>query len=99
VCVDCTGKIFRRDTDDLIQKLISRKITGERLVTRIARALKAGIVTDGKFEKTPSGCPQGSPLSPMLSNIVLNELDQELEKRGHRYCRWADYFVIVLKSE
>jgi len=43
--------------------------------------------------------PQGSPLSPMLSNIVLNELDQELEKRSHRYCRWADDFLILLKSE
>jgi retron-type reverse transcriptase len=62
----------------------------------IARALKAGITVDGKFEKNTKGCPQGSPLSPMLSNIVLNELDQELEKKGHRYRRWANDFV---KSE
>ena len=83
----------------LFLKLIRRKIADERLVTLIARALKAGIVIDGTFEKTPKGCPQGSPLLPMLSNIVLNELDQELEKRDHRYCRWADDFVILLKSE
>lgn len=84
---------------ELILKLIRRKIADERLVTLIARALKAGIIANGKYKKTTKGCPQGSPLSPMLSNIVLNELDHELERRGLRYCRWADDFVILLKSE
>ncbi len=84
---------------DLILKLIRRKIADEALVTLIARALKAGVIVEGKMEKTTKGCPQGSPVSPMLSNIVLNELDQELERRGHRYCRWADDFLILLKSE
>jgi RNA-directed DNA polymerase len=83
----------------LILKLIRRKIADEGLVTLVARALKAGVIVEGKLEKTTKGCPQGSPVSPMLSNIVLNELDQELERRGHRYCRWADDFLIVLKSE
>jgi group II intron reverse transcriptase/maturase len=83
----------------LILKLIRRKIADEALVTLVARALKGGVIVDGKMEKTTKGCPQGSPVSPMLSNIVLNELDQELEKRGHRYCRWADDFLILLKSE
>jgi group II intron reverse transcriptase/maturase len=93
------ASFFDEIPHNLILKLIRRKIADERLVTLIARALKAGIVIDGEFEKTTKGCPQGSPLSPMLSNIVLNELDQELERRGHRYCRWADDFVILLKSE
>jgi RNA-directed DNA polymerase len=84
---------------DLILKLIRRKIADERLVTLVARALKAGIISEGRFEKTTKGCLQGSPLSPMISNIVLNELDQELERRGHRYARWADDFVILVKSE
>ena len=84
---------------EVMFKLIRRKIADERLVTMIARALKAGVVVDGKFEKTTKGAPQGSPLSPMLSNIVLNELDHELERRGLRYCRWADDFVILVKSE
>jgi RNA-directed DNA polymerase len=84
---------------NLILKLIRRRIADEGLVTLIARALKAGVVVEGKFEKTTKGCPQGSPLSPMLSNIVLHELDRELERRGHRYARWADDFVILLKSE
>ncbi len=84
---------------DLVLKLIRRKIADERLVTLVARALKAGIIVEGRFEKTTKGSPQGSPLSPMLSNIVLNELDQELERRGLKYCRWADDFVILVKSE
>ncbi len=54
---------------------------------------------NGRYEKTTKGCPQGSPVSPMISNIVLNELDHELERRGHSYCRWADDFLILLKSE
>jgi group II intron reverse transcriptase/maturase len=83
----------------LIFKLIRRKVADERLLTLIARALKAGVLVDGRVEKSDKGCPQGSPLSPILSNIVLNELDQELEKRGHRYCRWADDFLILVKSE
>jgi group II intron reverse transcriptase/maturase len=83
----------------LILKLLRRKIADEGLVTLVARALKAGVIVEGKLEKTTKGCPQGSPVSPMLSNIVLNELDHELEKRGHRYCRWADDFLILVKSE
>jgi RNA-directed DNA polymerase len=84
---------------NLILQLIRREIADERLVTLIARALKAGVIVDGTFEKTTKGCPQGSPVSPMISNIVLNELDHELERRGLRYCRWADDFVILVKSE
>jgi group II intron reverse transcriptase/maturase len=84
---------------DLILKLIRRRISDERLITILARALKAGVIEDGILVKTLKGCPQGSPISPMLSNIVLNELDQELEKRGLRYCRWADDFLILVKSE
>ena len=83
----------------LILQLIRRKIQDERFVTLIARALKAGVIVGGQYEKTVKGCPQGSPMSPILSNIVLNELDQELERRGHRYGRWADDFIILVKSE
>lgn len=84
---------------DLILKLIRRQIGDEQLITLIARALKAGVIIEGEYHKTSKGCPQGSPLSPMLSNIVLNELDQELERRGHRYCRWADDFLVLVQSE
>jgi group II intron reverse transcriptase/maturase len=83
----------------LILKLIRRKVADEQFVTLIARLLKAGVMVNGEFEKTAKGCPQGSPLSPMLSNIVLNELDHKLEERNLGYCRWADDFVIVVRSE
>ena len=83
----------------LILKLIRRKVADEPLVTMLARLLKAGVIANGEFEKTTKGCPQGSPLSPMLSNIVLNELDHKLEERNLGYCRWADDFVIVVRSE
>ena len=93
------ANFFDEIPHDLMVRLIRRRIADERLVTLIARALKAGVVVEGKFEKTSHGCPQGSPLSPILSNMVLNELDQELERRGLKYCRWADDFVIVVRSE
>lgn len=83
----------------LILRLIRRKIADEKLITLLARALKAGVVVEGLFEKTDKGCPQGSPLSPLISNIVLNEWDQELERRGLRYARWADDSVILVKTE
>jgi group II intron reverse transcriptase/maturase len=83
----------------LILQLIRRKVADEQFVTMLARLLKAGVIVNGEFEKTSKGCPQGSPLSPMLSNIVLNELDHKLEERNLGYCRWADDFVIVVRSE
>ncbi len=83
----------------LILKLIRRKVADEGFVTMIARLLKAGVLVEGNLEKTHKGCPQGSPLSPMLSNIVLNELDHKLEERNLGYARWADDFVIVVRSE
>jgi len=99
-CVSIDLKsFFDQIPHNLILKLIRRKIADEGLVTLVARALKAGVIVDGRFEKTVKGCPQGSPVSPMLSNIVLNELDHELEKRGHGYCRWADDFLVLVKSE
>jgi RNA-directed DNA polymerase len=90
---------FDKIPHGLILKLIRQKIRDEHVVTLIARSLKAGTIVDGIFEKSTEGCPQGSPVSPILSNIVLNELDQEMERRGHRYCRWADDFVIFVKTE
>jgi RNA-directed DNA polymerase len=80
---------------NLIFKLLRRRIADEGLMTLVARALKAGVIVEGKLEKTTKGVPQGSPLSPMLSNIVLNEMDQELENRGLFYVRWANDFIIL----
>jgi len=68
-------------------------------VTLLARLLKAGGIVNRAFEKTTKGCPQGSPFSPILSNIALNELDHKLEERNLGHCRWADDFVIVVRWE
>src|SRR5690606_4654311 len=65
----------------------------------IRRYLNAGVVMpDGRWEATPQGVPQGGPLSPLLANIVLDPLDKELERRGHRFARYADDFIILVKS-
>lgn len=98
VAVDLKS-FFDEIPHDLILALIRRKVADERFVTMVARLLKAGVIVDGHFEKTVKGCPQGSPLSPMLSNIVLNELDHHLESRNLGYARWADDFVLVVRSE
>lgn len=81
---------------DQILKLICCKVADEVFITLVARVLKAGV---GEYEKTIKGCPQGSPLSPILSNIILNEMDHKLEDRTLSYCRWVDDFVIAVKSE
>ena len=65
----------------------------------IRKHLKAGIMENGKYEKSDKGTPQGGNLSPLLSNILLNELDKELEKRGLHFTRYADDCVIALRSE
>jgi len=70
----------------------------EPAVDADCKSVKSGVIVEEDLRRR-EGCPQGSPLSPMLSNIVLNELDQELERRGLRYSRWADDFVILLNRK
>ena len=70
----------------------------DQFVTLLARLLKAGVMVNGAFEKTSKGCPQGSPLSPLLSNILLDEFDKELEHRGHCFCRYADDANVYVRS-
>ena len=69
------------------------------LVAPISTALKAGVIVARRIEKTTKRCFQGSPLSPMLSNIVLHERNHELERRSFRYCCWADDLLILLRFE
>ena len=82
----------------LIRKL-STRIKDGRVISLITRMLKSGIWTQGKVEKSEVGLMQGGPLSPLLANIYLDELDKELEKRGHRFARYADDLVILCKSK
>ena len=84
---------------DRILAQLREKIGGGKLLRLIGRYLRAGVeLPDGSREATPQGVPQGGPLSPLLANIVLDPLDKELERRGHHFARYADDFIILVKS-
>ncbi|MCD8039071.1 MAG: group II intron reverse transcriptase/maturase [Lachnospiraceae bacterium] len=80
-------------------EVLSRTIKDGRVISLIHKYLNAGVMVKGMFERTEMGMPQGGPLSPLLSNIMLNELDKELERRGHRFVRYADDCMIFCKSK
>lgn len=92
-------KFFDKVNHDILMERIRRKITEPRLLTLIRRYLKSGIMEEGIVTANKEGTPQGGPLSPLLSNIILDDLDKELEKRGHKFCRYADDCNIYVKSE
>lgn len=91
-------KFFDTVCQSKLIEVLSRTIKDGRVVSLIHKYLNAGVVANGKFERTETGMPQGGPLSPLLSNIMLNELDKELERRGHRFVRYADDCMIFCKS-
>ena len=91
-------KFFDNVNHDRLMQRLSKGIGDKRLLRLIHGYLKAGIMTDGLTEQRIAGTPQGSPLSPLLSNIVLDELDKELERRGHSFCRYADDCNIFVSS-
>ena len=92
-------KFFDRVNHDKLMSLIARRVGDKRLLKLIRRYLESGIMINGVEVITEDGVPQGGPLSPLLSNIMLDELDKELEKRGHRFVRYADDCNIYVKSE
>ena len=79
-------------------EVLSRTIKDGRVISLIHKYLNAGVVANGKFERTEIEMPQGGPLSPLLSNIMLNELNKELKRRGHRFVCYADDCMIFCKS-
>lgn len=91
-------KYFDTVNQSKLIEILSRTIKDGRVISLIHKFLKAGVVVNHTFKETGVGVPQGGPLSPLLSNIMLNELDQELERRGHRFVRYADDMVIFCKS-
>ncbi|HEY1202205.1 MAG TPA: group II intron reverse transcriptase/maturase [Niastella sp.] len=91
-------KFFDRVNHDKLMSVLAKKITDKRTLKLLRAYLNCGIMENGVVIERNEGTPQGSPLSPLLSNIVLNELDRELEARGHRYVRFADDCSIYLKS-
>jgi len=91
-------KFFDRVNHDKLMSLVARKVKDKRVLKLIRKYLEAGVMSDGVKVKNEEGTPQGGPLSPLLANIMLDELDKELERRGHKFCRYADDCNIYVKS-
>ena len=93
------SKFFDRVNHDLLMSLLGRRVQDKRLLKLIARYLRAGFIDNQLFFESREGVPQGGPLSPLLANIMLDPLDKELEKRGHKFARYADDFIIMVTSQ
>ena len=91
-------KFFDTVNHSKLVEVLSRTIKDGRVISLIHKYLNAGVAINGYFEKTEEGVPQGGPLSPLLGNVMLNELDRELKRRGHRFVRYADDALIFCKS-
>ena len=92
-------KYFDTVNQSKLIQILSETIKDGRVISLIHKFLNAGVMVKGAFEKSPEGVPQGGPLSPLLGNIMLNECDKELEKRGHRFVRYADDLMVFCKSK
>ena len=92
-------KFFDRVNHDLLMARVAKRITDKRVLKMIRACLNAGIMLGGLVSPRHQGMPQGSPLSPLLSNVMLDDLDRELERRGHRFVRYADGSNIYVRSQ
>ncbi|MTH31115.1 group II intron reverse transcriptase/maturase, partial [Myroides pelagicus] len=92
-------KFFDTVNHSRLIELLSKRVKDSRVISLIHKYLSSGVVVNGKLEQSNQGVVQGGPLSPLLSNIMLHELDMELEKRGHRFVRCADDCLIFCKSK
>ena len=92
-------KFFDRVNHDILMSLLAKRVEEKRVLKLVRSFLNAGVMADGIVSSTEEGTPQGGPLSPLLSNIVLDVLDHELERRGHRFVRYADDCNIYVRSE
>ena len=93
------SKFFDTVNHDVLMHRVARKIKDKRVLKLTGKYLRAGVVVNGRLQVTRKGVPQGGPLSPLLANILLDDLDKELEKRGHKFVRYADDFLVLVKSQ
>lgn len=91
-------KFFDRVNHDVLMVRVARKVADRRMLALIGRYLRAGVVVGENIQPTEEGTPQGGPLSPLLANILLDDLDKELERRGHRFARYADDLLVLVRS-
>ncbi|WP_408647959.1 group II intron reverse transcriptase/maturase [Tichowtungia aerotolerans] len=100
VAVDADlSKFFDTVNHDVLMHCVEKRVKDKGVLRLIRKYLTAEVMHDGRWEPTRQGVPQGGPLSPLLANILLDELDQELERRGHKFVRYADDFIILVKSQ
>jgi group II intron reverse transcriptase/maturase len=92
-------KFFDRINHDVLMGRLAQRIADKRLLKLIRRYLETGVMVDGVVVERHEGSPQGGPLSPLLANVLLDEVDKELEKRGHAFCRYADDCNVYVRSE
>ena len=92
-------KFFDRVNHDILMSRLARRVADKRLLRIVRRFLEAGMMQNGVCMERYEGTPQGGPLSPLLANLLLDDLDQELERRGHRFCRYADDCNIYVRSQ
>jgi RNA-directed DNA polymerase len=93
------AKFFDRVNHDILMNRVARRIKDKRVLRLIGQYLRAGVMVKGRLQATTMGVPQGGPLSPLLANILLDDLDKELEQRGHHFSRYADDAIILVKSQ
>jgi RNA-directed DNA polymerase len=93
------AKFFDRVNHDRLMTAVAARVADRRVLRLIRGYLTAGVLDGGLFEESREGTPQGGPLSPLLSNLVLDELDRELERRGHRFVRYADDCNVYVRSK
>ena len=92
-------KFFDQVNHDILMSRVSRQVSDRQVLRLIRKYLKVGMMIDGVVSPRREGTPQGGPLSPLLSNVLLTDLDRELERRAHRFVRYADDVVIYVNSE
>ena len=92
-------KFFDMVVHDVLMSRVSRKVSDKGILRLIGKYLRAGVVVNGRLNETSKGVPQGGPLSPLLSNVLLDDLDKELQRRGDQFARYADDLIILVKSK